>query len=465
MQWLTSEGVDPKVGAHGDAVRVKVPAPVAERLFDTEFYVFTHAEQNITLLRAGKPYTLPEKVAEVVSLVGDILRFPHVQKKTIIPFHPESAAEQTDAAWPKDCTKCPSGWTTPAVLNERYNLGERPTTYNPKNAHAVAEFQGQLSTPSILKAFGDACGLDNIEVDTEYPNAHPSGATKCNFGGCTESLLDIEYIRAVTGAIPLTDVYSADYSLLDWGHTIMDMPTPPLVHSVSYGNDEVQQTGKEYMDEVNEVFKKAGVMGLSILFASGDQGVWGRSGYGAKFHPDFPGGSPYITAVGGTDFLGDEIGEETTWKDGGGGFSDTFEIPSYQKEAVAGYFASGVKLPPSKLYNAEGRGYPDVAALGGVKAPYCVHASSFQWGGVGGTSASCPVVAGVFTKLNDIRLNAGKSPMGFLNPFIYQNPDAFQDVTSGKNSGEYMEGFTATKGWDPATGYGTPDYEKLSKLV
>ena len=51
----------------------------------------------------------------------------------------------------------------------------------------------------------------------------------------------------------------------------------------------------------NTQFQKAGLRGLSLLVASGDQGVWGRSGHsGSVFHPDFPAGSPYITAVGGT---------------------------------------------------------------------------------------------------------------------------------------------------------------------
>ena len=67
---------------------------------------------------------------------------------------------------------------------------------------------------------------------------------------------------------------------------IGDMPQPPLVHSVSYGNDEKQQTSTAYMNSVNVQFQKAGTRGLSVLFASGDQGVWGRSGtLGRRFHP------------------------------------------------------------------------------------------------------------------------------------------------------------------------------------
>ena len=59
---------------------------------------------------------------------------------------------------------------------------------------------------------------------------------------------------------------------------------------------------------------KLSVRGVSILFASGDQGVCGRSGCGdGTFNPDFPSASPYVTAVGGTNFETADIGNETSW--------------------------------------------------------------------------------------------------------------------------------------------------------
>ena len=71
---------------------------------------------------------------------------------------------------------------------------------------------------------------------------------------------------------------------------------------------------------------------------------------------------------------------------------------------------------------------------------------------VSGTSASCPTFAAVVALLNDQRLKAGKPPLGFLNPFLYQNPEAFRDMTNGVNHGSGFHGFTAEKGWDPVTG-------------
>ena len=68
--------------------------------------------------------------------------------------------------------------------------------------------------------------------------------------------------------------------------------------------------------------------------------------------------------------------------------------------------------------------------------------------------------------LNEARLKAGKPQMGFLNPFLYANPDAFFDVVKGTNAygrGPFPSkyGFACAAGWDPATGLGTPHFDKL----
>ena len=109
---------------------------------------------------------------------------------------------------------------------------------------------------------------------------------------CLESLLDIEYLGAITAPIPMTDIYSSTCkhvyihtyivrflvvkypiafadSLQAWMNTILGLSNPPLVHSVSYGNDEVQQTSSAYMTAVDQQFQQAAAIGLSILFASG----------------------------------------------------------------------------------------------------------------------------------------------------------------------------------------------------
>jgi tripeptidyl-peptidase-1 len=84
------------------------------------------------------------------------------------------------------------------------------------------------------------------------------------------------------------------------------------------------------------------------------------------------------------------------------------------------------------------------------------------WSGSYGTSASSPVFAGVVAKLNDLRLRAGRPALGFLNPFLYANPASFNDVVWGEIKGAGFAGFSATSGWDAATGLGTPNFEALA---
>ena len=104
----------------------------------------------------------------------------------------------------------------------------------------------------------------------------------------------------------------------------------------------------------------------------------------------------------------------------------------------------------------------------GVKYIVAINGSFYP---VDGTSASCPVVAGMVSLLNSDRMRAGKPSLGWINPAIYSSSfhGFAKDVTSGENKCLRaedkdpccLEGFQATRGWDPVTGWGTVDFEKF----
>lgn len=452
--WFLNNGASKVISnPNRDMLTVTMPIVYVEKALQTTIHTFTHSKRKAARLhRASSTYSLPHDIAKHVNLIGELLQFPALRSEGLNNL-------QGSGNWGNTCTNptC-SGFVTPQVLMQAYKFPNASAAAK-GNSMAVAEFQGQGWAQADNQAFTAACHRD-VEVAANVGGTGPPGV---------EASLDIEYIAAVSPEIPLTVVYSSQYSLLNWANEITSNSSSALVHSVSYGNDEVQQSGRAYMLSVNTAFMKAGTSGRSILFASGDQGVCGRSGCGffkKRFKPDFPGGSPYCTVVGGTNFHGAGIGEEEVWSAGGGGFSDNFPIPSYQASAVAGFKAKG-GLPKQSLWNNTGRGYPDIAALGGTKTPYCI-VSGGQFNGVAGTSAACPTAAGIFAKLNGVRLSAGKKPLGFLNPFIYQvGEKGFNDVTVGSNPGGGLNkvGFTAVAGWDAASGFGSPNFEKLAKLV
>ena len=151
----------------------------------------------------------------------------------------------------------------------------------------------------------------------------------------------------------------------------------------------------------------------------------------------------------------------------GGGFSTHFTRPTYQNNAVEAYFS---RVTPYPGYAASGRGYPDlaVAAVG-----YLV-----DIGGTtlifGGTSTSTPVVAGIISLVNAARLRVGLSPVGWFHPILYNYNTLFtRDVTSGNNSCTCCgpnpvccsQGFAATRGWDPVSGFGSIDVRLLLQFM
>jgi tripeptidyl-peptidase-1 len=147
----------------------------------------------------------------------------------------------------------------------------------------------------------------------------------------------------------------------------------------------------------------------------------------------------------------------------GGGFSNYWAAPSYQESTLANYFQStpppynNLTIYGTPYYNKSGRGYPDVSAIG---LNILMYAGGEPYFGAG-TSASAPIFASIINLINERRLEAGKSSVGFINPTLYKNPQAFTDITSGGNPGCGTQGFDAVKGWDPATGLGTPIFDKL----
>ena len=182
------------------------------------------------------------------------------------------------------------------------------------------------------------------------------------------------------------------------------------------------------------------------------------------FNPSFPGSCPYITAVGATQIKANasvtqpEVAAESVIYSGGG-FSNVFDTPSYQADALQTYFADHKPPYGPDRYNTtqKSRGFPDVSA-NGVNYVVAVNSKFIR---LYGTSASTPTFAAIIAMINSVRLDFGKNPVGFVNPALYANPDMLNDITSGSNEGCGTPGFSAVEGWDPVTGLGTPNFPKM----
>lgn len=444
---------------HGEFITASAPISQWERLFATTFYTFAQSGAKKPVTRAHH-YSIPAEIEEYVSAVFNTVQLP--------PRLPSKKA----------LTRKSAGKTssmTPALLNSYYEIASNKG--NVKASQAVFESLGQYYSPSDLALFEKTYGIPSEEVFADVGGFVSDSECVDDANNCVEANLDVQYLIAVSQVTPTTYWYEdATDSFLAWIQAVAASDSPPLVNSISYGAIE-NELPKSVANAFNTEAMKLGVQGVTIVVSSGDDGV---ANFQARtnpkkcgYNPSFPASSPYVTAVGAT--MGPESGTAeiscTSDQGGvittGGGFSTIFTAPSYQTAAVSSYFNGLSKAQqPVSGYVATGRAYPDVA-MAGYNYEVVVGGNTYQ---VSGTSASAPVIAGFVSLVNANRIAAGKSPLGFLNPAIYQNGAAItNDVTSGENNCAASkvccdQGFYATAGWDPLTGFGSVNYKNFNAI-
>lgn len=324
----------------------------------------------------------------------------------------------------------------------------------------IVELGGGFTT-SDLSTYFNGLGISPapsvVAVSVDGAQNAPTGDVN---GPDTEVMLDIEVAGAVAPGAKIAVYFgpNTDAGFLDAiNKAVTDTVNKNSVVSISWGAPESQWTAQS-MQSYNSAFQAAAAVGVTICCASGDNGSSDGETDGLD-HTDFPASSPYSLACGGTslNISGGKISSEVVWNNGagngatGGGVSATFPLPSWQANA---------NVPPS--HNAggfKGRGVPDVSGNADPSTGYQVRADGSNFA-VGGTSAVAPLWAGLIALYNQ---SLGK-PIGYLNPTLYQNVgetgSAFHDITSG-NNGDY----SATKGWDACTGWGSPDGAALLKAL
>ncbi|XP_069008365.1 tripeptidyl-peptidase 1 [Embiotoca jacksoni] len=452
--WLQSHGITNCLTVRTqDFLQCTVTAEVAETLLPgSRFYRYVRDGQSF--VRSSAPYSVHDDVHQHLDFVGGLHRLPPKGQDLDKKPQPSKAGLHLGV--------------TPAILRARYNLTATDVGSTQNNSQAVAQFLEQYYHPADLAEFMNMFGGSFKHLSQVYRVVGTQGGGKAGL----EASLDVEYIMS-TGANISTWVFTnpgrheSQEPFLQWMVLLSNMSDLPWVHTISYGDDE-DSLSTAYMMRINTEFMKAGVRGISLLFASGDSGA-GCKHLGKEqntFRPSFPASSPYVTTVGGTSFKNPfKVTYEVSDYISGGGFSNVFKMPDYQASAVEGYLKTvAATLPPQSYFNTSGRAYPDMAAL---SDNYWVVTNRVPVPWVSGTSASTPVVGGMLSLINGQRLLKGLPVLGFLNPRLYKlKGQALFDVTEGCHLSCLDEtvqgkGFCAAPSWDPVTGWGTPNYPAL----
>jgi len=447
---------------------VEAPVTTIETMFSTTIRPIINVDTKQTHTHATS-YVIPSSVQHSIDFISGLhqLPLPHHKRKAHSPIQGRNDFVEV----------------TPKLIADFYNVTGVNVTRSTKNRQAIAEFQGQNykkdDLTQFFRKFVDPVFKTEAE-DSEVYNV--IGDWKNNAG--VEAELDVQYIMGAAPGIK-TEFWGfqkMDFcgDMLRFTDTIMMTHDAPHVFSISYGwqgDLGLINCRARNVETIDVNFMKIAARGISMIVSSGDSGSGYQSGafprVKASLTPSWPASSPYVTAVGGTKFIDQDQTQPEKATDqfgSGGGFSWQFNRShaTWQEKFVNHYFRKGNMHhpPPQYLYAPHGRGTPDVSGLAEGYAVYVQEHVNY----IGGTSASAPMFAGLVSLLNEYRLQNGKPPLGLLNHFLYQNADAFTDVTTGtgaidRSGMEDPQGWEATKGWDAVTGLGTPKFGALLEAV
>ncbi|KAI0696966.1 family S53 protease-like protein [Cerioporus squamosus] len=452
--WLAKHNLTAVAGKSGNSLRVNVPVHQANTLLTANYTKYEHKATGTKVLRTLS-YSLPAELEQHLSFVYPTIQFiPPATGKPTYELIGSSAPKpvQERATVPASC----ASQTTPACLQALYNIPATPATASSNNIF-VAGYLDEIANVSEVKALAQRFRTD-VPNPTFNIVSIDDGVT--SGPGTFEASLDIDYTVLLATDVPVTFLSVGDSSVqgfLDLNDYLISLADTPYVLTTSYGFYEYAfDDAHDVANALCDSYMQLGARGTSVLFSSGDGGVSGAQSSSCpdnKFVATFPSGCPYVTSVGGTTGVNPEVGVDFS----SGGFSNIFPRPSFQSTAVPSFLTS-LGSTYAGLYNVSGRGFPDVAAQG---TNFVVDVAG-QFYLIGGTSASSPTFASLIALVNDQLLSAGKPALGFLNPLLYSaGANFFNDITSGNNPGCGTDGFTATTGWDPITGLGTVDYERL----
>ncbi len=312
-----------------------------------------------------------------------------------------------------------------------------------------------------------------------------------------EEVLDAEVVHALAPGATLVILLLPSASLSDTADAVRaavaGLRLGPALGSVMSISAAGQIGGEHCVtraqaDSVNAALQAATTHGMTVVAASGDIGA---AAYQCDLYSALTGtapaapaqgvlllaSDPLVLSAGGTSLTASHANgawtSETAWglasgnpgnqggsfQASGGGFSQLFARPTYQ---------AGV--PGSRAT----RGVPDVSADASDRTGVAVVVSNGTQDTVqshGGTSASAPIWAALIALADQY---AGRH-LGFINPAIYQiarSPryhQAFHDITTGNNTARFppvtIAGYQAGPGWDPVTGWGSPNAQVLIPLL
>ena len=348
----------------------------------------------------------------------------------------------------------------PLLVRKNPNVTSNATTGScPSASFCGSDMRAAYYEGTALTGSGQSVGLleyagtDLADLETYYANAGQTNnvpitllstdgtSTSCEAPDCddTEQTIDMTQALGMAPGLSSLVMYVGSTDTAMFNAMATASPLNAQLSSSWTWTPADPSTDNPY-------FQEFAAQGQNLFQAAGDSGAWTSSS------EVWPSDDGYLTSVGGTDLETSSAGgpwsSETVWVDGGGGISpDQFAIPFWQTTTASGCSACSNSF----------RNGPDVAANANFTFYVCADQTTCTANDYGGTSFAAPMWAGYLALVNQYAVAHGKPTLGFINPALYDiglsssYDTDFHDITSGSN------GYSATTGYDLATGWGSPN--------
>jgi subtilase family serine protease len=339
---------------------------------------------------------------------------------------------------------------------------------------AVVEGWSYTNIAKVVASFDKPFDLPNPVIQTIYPSGDHKLPSKCpagmvalgSYGSCSgwagELILDVEaahlmapYAKILIAVAPADSQINDDPAsnvappeMMQAFETIAKDHLANVISDSDGSGEASYSHGTEEISAQDPGELAAAAAGIPVCIATGDTGVVqtlpSYNGDKVSSYPDTGtwDDSPWVTAVGGTtpdlSSTGTRLGPDYLWHVDGyyseaAGYSSVFARPFYQNSVAA-------------ITHSDMRTVPDITL-----------------DSTDGTSEAGPLLAGILALATQVN----HANVGPINPALYGilgpkgAADGIIDVTSGNDSYEtpsghvIVPGFTAAKGFDIASGWGT----------
>ncbi len=424
--------------------------------------------------------------------------------------------------------------TTPAPLHtfaffHCYTPADIKTAYGVARLHAEGT-TGKGQTIVIVDSYGSPTALEDLQFfsatfglpQPDLTIIHPTGTPTFSSSmlgiqasWAFETSLDLQWAHAIAPDAKLVliaanpaeteGVQGFPSMFIGEQMAVTQFPGSVISQSFAVTEESFQSAADVQVARFETIYEQAVANHVTVIGSSGDSGTANIDKQGRIFPfptVNWPSSDPLVTSAGGTwlqfgwrwrptisataffdcltlnqfgicaaSFLNFRTGAgrtEAVWKEDwlpaatGGGRSSLFATPAFQS-GISSLVLQGHRGLPDLSWNA--------AVDGGVLVFTSFPGVRVGWHVVGGTSASSPQLAALVALANQLASQAGKQPVGYLNPILYTLPARdFRDIVpvtfgtgagvvtldSNEQFGTGVPGMSTTTGWDLTTGFGSP---------